>query len=155
MENLESSQPSTIQKLMVLGWRFEILNFDNQDEPRSYRGFQLLPGRFRPFFVNLLGRFYPPYMPGGEGGCFDDVKITIPGTSKMFRTTPSTGMVGDFLTKFDQIVQISFKKWLLPQGNLSQNSQNYLELPVMVILMSSKQPSPLANKGGGENGLIS
>ena len=31
-----------------------------------YRGLQLLSESLEPIFVNLLGRFYPPYMPGGS-----------------------------------------------------------------------------------------
>ena len=46
----------------------------------KYKGFQLLPGKYWAFFVNLLSRFYHPYMPGG-GGPFDH--------------------------KFDQLIQIS------------------------------------------------
>ena len=89
-------------------------------------------------------------MPGGGGG-FVDVKITISGTSKMCRTTPPTGTVGG-LTEFDQIVQISWKKGLVPFG-IEPNSQNNSELPEIVILMSSKPP-PLAYEGG-KKGLIS
>ena len=52
----------------------------------NYRGFQLLPGNFGHIFVNFLGRFYPPYLPGGGCG-FDDVKYTNVGGSKLSLTS--------------------------------------------------------------------
>ena len=60
-----------------------IIQPQNNGKLRVKVGFQLLPGRLGPFFVNLLGRFYPPYMPGG-GGPFDDIEITLLWSSKLF-----------------------------------------------------------------------
>ena len=60
-----------------------IIQPQNNGKLRVKVGFQLLPGRLGPFFVNLLGRFYPPYMPGGGGGGVDDDKYTLLCTSKV------------------------------------------------------------------------
>ena len=82
-----------------------------------YRGFQLLPWRVGPIFVNLLGRFYPSYMPGG-------VVLTI---SKLHFQNHYSQRAQGWYWVFDQICPNCsdfFEKrasTLLPDRNLSQN----------------------------------
>ena len=52
-----------------------------------YRGFQLLPGRYWAFFVNLLSRFYPPLYARG-GGVF--WRRIGPNNSDFMKNTPAT-----------------------------------------------------------------